>query len=348
MKPMLLLTVPAALVAAGVSLQTRYEAERVLRVEIETTLEMDTETRMERDGQPVEGRGGGGSSSSDTEFKEVHVDKLVEVEKGKPAKVERHFEELGGSRSFSFGEREGESEVETPIEGLTVRLTGEDGDVTAEVVDGTKPEDEKAFAFERLTLFVDGVLPGKDVEEGASWELSKEQVLSILRLDAHRGLFPPPPRDGGENGGGGRRGGSFGGGELRLLIEADWKGKATLADASAEVDGVQCAVIELELTASGELAMPERGPGGGGRRGGMPEAEPTTPALGNSYEIDLEGKLAFDLAAKRPVSLDVEGKVSNVTDMEREGREGGTIKMHSERKGKFKLAVKVSEQKAEK
>ena len=75
--------------------------------------------------------------------------------------------------------------------------------------------------------------------------------------------------------------------------------------------------------------------------------EPEASAFGNSYEIELEGKLAYDLAAKRPQSLEVKGKLSNTMDMEREGREGGTVKMHTERSGKFELKVKVSDEKAE-
>ncbi|MBK7875137.1 MAG: hypothetical protein IPJ77_05215 [Planctomycetes bacterium] len=347
MKPFALLIVPAVLAAGGLSLHSRYEKDRAVRVEVEMSMSMDTETKMERDGEPVEGRGMGGMSS-DSEYKEVHVDHVVEAEDGKPSKVKRHFEELGGTRTMSFGEEERSNDVETPIAGLTILLSGDDAEPTVEVVDGKKPEDEKAFEKERIGLFLDGVLPTKDVEEGATWDLSKEQVLSILRLDAHRGLFPPPQREGGEGGeGGGRRGGGrmggFGGGDLSLLFGADWKGKAKLTDAEEEVGGVKCAVIELELTASGELPMPEMRAGGRRERMLSPESAP----FGNSYEVTLEGKLAFDLAAKRPASLTVEGKLSNTMDMEREGREGGTMKIHTERNGKFKLSVKVSEEKVE-
>lgn len=349
MKQFVLFAVPVTLAVGGLSLHTKYEKELARRVEIEMSLSMDTEMKMERDGQPVEGRGGMGSMSSDVEYKEVHVDKYVETGDGKPVKVKRSFEELGGSRSMSFGDEERSSEVETPLAGLTVLLSGEEGDVTAEVVDGKQPEDEKAFEKQKLALFLDGVLPAKDVEDGATWDLTKEQVLSVLRLDTHRGLYPPPQREGEEGGGegGGRRGGGrMGGGvgDLRLLLDADWKGKAKLADADEEIDGLRCAVIELELTASGELPMPEMR--GGGRRERM--FAPAPGALGNSYEIELEGKLTFDLAAKRPHSLEIEGEVSNTMDMEREGREGGTVKIHTERSGKFKLSVKVTDEKKDK
>lgn len=346
MKPLALLTVPAALLLGGQLLSTRYEAEQTLRVEIETVIAIDTEMSMERDGQPVEGRGGGGGMSSESEYKEVRVDTIVAAEKGKPTKVKRTFEELGGTRSASFGEESRDSDVESPLEGVTVLLSGEGDDVEVEVVEGTKPEDDKAFDHQRVELFLDGALPAKEVEEGATWELSKEAVLSILALDTHRGLFPPPPREEGGERGGGRRGGGRmggGGGDLGLLASFEWKGTAKLASAKEDVDGVDCAMIELELTASGELPMPEpRAP-----RGERMLA-PESTALGNSYDVTLEGKLAFDLAAKRPRSLEVSGKLSNTIDMEREGRDGGTMRIHTKRSGTYKLSVKVTQETAEK
>ena len=93
MKPFALLIVSAALTAGGLSLHTRYEKDHALRVEVEMSMSMDTETKMERDGQPVEGRGGMGSMSSESEYKEVHVDQIVEADGGKAAKVKRHFED---------------------------------------------------------------------------------------------------------------------------------------------------------------------------------------------------------------------------------------------------------------
>jgi len=127
-----------------------------------------------------------------------------------------------------------------------------------------------------------------------------------------------------------------------LFLTADWKGKAKLASASEEIDGVACAVIELELEASGEIEMPEGGMRGGPRRGGMFELE-TAPVFGSNYDISLEGKLVFARKDRRVVSLAVEGTASTTVDQEGEGRDGGTVKMHMKREGKFKLGVKVTD-----
>ena len=55
---------------------------------------------MERDGQPVEGMGGG--MSMESTHKEVHVDKVVEAKDGKPTKIHRSFEKVGGKSSRSM------------------------------------------------------------------------------------------------------------------------------------------------------------------------------------------------------------------------------------------------------
>ena len=94
---------------------------------------------------------------------------------------------------MSFGEEERSSEVETPLAGLTVLLSGEEGDVTAEVVDGKKPEDEKAFEKQKLALFVDGVLPAKDVEDGATVRVGLADS-STVEVSAD-GIDPVAPMD---------------------------------------------------------------------------------------------------------------------------------------------------------
>lgn len=349
MKPFSLALVPLTLLAAGISLTPRYDEKRVLRSEVETSLSIETtEMTMERDGEPMPSRGGGGGKS-EAEFKEVHVDEIHSVLEGRLMKVKRTFEELSGSRTSTRGDETRETEIESPIEGLSIVLTPDGDDVSVEVVEGKKPADEKAFEHEHLASFLDGALAPSDVEEGATWELGKEQVLALLRADVHRGLFPPPPREDEGNGeGGGRRGGARGGrggNDMALFVMADWKGKAKLASASEEIDGVTCAVIELELDASGELEMPEGGMRPGGRRGGMFEPE-AAPRLGSEYDISLTGKLVFARKERRVVSLDVEGKLSTTLDQEGEGRDGGTFKVHMKREGKFELKVKVTSESA--
>jgi hypothetical protein len=343
MKLSIHLLAPVALAAGAVTLATQYKADRSTRVEITTSISSETtEMKVERDGEPMEGRGGGGSSSS--EFTEVHVDHVIEVEKGQPTKVRRTFEKLDGKSSRTRGEETRDTDIASPIEGVTIELTPDGDKAAVEVVEGSKPDDDAAFEHQRVASFLDVGLPEGEVEAGATWELSKEQVLALLRVDVHGGLFPPPPREeSGTEGGGRRRGGGgfMGGGgmDAGLLARADWKGKAKLKSAAADVDGVSCAVIEVSLEASGELEMPQRG-----ERGPRMAGAASAGTLGNSYTLSLEGTLNFALEARRPASLEVEGKLSTTFDSESEGRDGSTIRMHVRRDGKVAVSVKVTDE----
>jgi hypothetical protein len=84
----------------GVALSTQYQTERALRVEVATELKIETTTmEIERDGERVDGPGGG---SSHTLRKETHLDQVLAVEDGMPTKVRRTFESIGGRSEVSF------------------------------------------------------------------------------------------------------------------------------------------------------------------------------------------------------------------------------------------------------
>src|SRR5260221_3641984 len=131
----LLVTLPG-----GVTLSTQYKADRALRVEIDNNLKMQTTTmEMERDGQPVEGMGGG--MSSETTNKEIHVDKVVEAKDGKPTKIHRSFEKVGGKSSRSMGENSNQSDIESPLDGVTLEIKrGADDKVEITTVEGKAPD----------------------------------------------------------------------------------------------------------------------------------------------------------------------------------------------------------------
>jgi hypothetical protein len=342
------------LVAGGVQLETHYAAERAVKIEVTQTSAMSTTTlEMERDGEPVEGRGMGGGMSSKTSHHVVQVDRVVASAEGRPTKVRRTFETLEGESSFTFGEEERKVDMEAPLKGVTLELTaGEGGEVTAEVVDGDKPSDNAMLEGHKLGLALDALLPGKSVDEGATWELDADAARRALGLDVNHALFarPAPPEDagGGDSGGGGRRrGGRMGGGgmggEGRLLQEAKWEGKATLKAESEDHEGVACAVVEIELTAEGEMAEPERGSGGGRRRGQLFDQrfETEGAVVGTNYAIKLEGKLYFAIADKRPVGSEIEGTLKIESETERQMGES-TFRTHSVREGTFTQKVAIS------
>ena len=342
-----LLLAPAFLVPGGAALSTEYKTDRALKMEIESTLKMETTTmEMVRDGEPMNGPGGGGAS--ETRHKEVHVDKVLAVKDGKPTKVRRTFETLSGKTSRTMGGEPMDSEIESPLEGVTLEIKREDdGKVDVGAVEGKAPE-EKSLEHHVPENFLDGLLPDGDKKVDATWDLDSDAIKRALRLDVREGLYPRPerPEGGGEGegrGGRGRRGGMRGGGNLNFLANAEWHGKAKLVATDKDVDGKPCAVIDLKLEASGDMPEPEFG---GGRRGRMyePEAGALSSAK-STYDVTLEGKFLFSTQAKRPVSLDLDGSAKTEVDREMK-REDSTIKIHMVMEGTVAYKVAVSEESA--
>jgi hypothetical protein len=332
--------------AGATALGTDYSKDRALKIESQFQLATETETSRERDGQPVEGRGGGGSMKSDTTWHVVQVDEVLAHEGKKPTKVKRNYEKVGGEATMAFGENENTAQLESPFEGATLQLSGDDDDVKVEFLDGKKPDHEAALVGHKLGLALDALLPDKEVDKDAHWDLDSAQIKRALGLDLRKALFPPPPAPenaggGGGGGGGGRRGGmGRGGGMGGIPGDAEWTGKAKLVSLDEEVDGVKCAKIEIEIATHGDL--PDQ-PMGGGGRGRMLEPESALPLFAGTYSGEAKGEFYFALDGKRPVKLELEGKVESTRDSEMK-REEVVTKMHSKMQGKLKVKVEVTEQ----
>jgi hypothetical protein len=281
---------------------------------------------------------------SDSTWHVVQVDEVQAHEGKKPTKVKRSYEKVGGEASFSFGETENTAQLESPFEGATLQLSGDDDDVKVEFLDGKKPDHEGALVGHKLGLALDALLPDKEVEKDARWDLDNAQIKRALGLDLRKALYPPPPAPenaGGAGGGGGRRGGmGRGGGMGGIPADAEWTGKAKLVSLDEDVDGVKCAKIEIEIGAHGDL--PEMQMGGGGR-GRMLEPESVPPLFAGTYSAEAKGEFYFAIEGKRPVKLELEGKVESVRDSETK-REEVVTKRHSKMQGKLKVKVSVSEQ----
>lgn len=329
------------LLSGGHTLATKYSTDRTLRFELESSLTMSTTSmEVERDGEPVES--GGRGSKMESVYEEVHVDRPMAVGDGKPTKLRRTFEKVGGTSSMTFGDNVRDSELESSFEGVTLELVVKDGAVETDVVEGSKPDGEGALEGHRIETFLDGLLPSDAVEVDGAWDLEKDAILRALRLDVRKALYarPAPPEGGGESGGGGRRSGrGMGGGSNGMLENAEWKGTAKLVSADKEIDGVSCSVVELKLEAAGSRELPQRT---GGRRGGVFGLE---TALENTltYDLRLEGKLVFSNKDKRPVSLKLEGTAHSDTRTEFSGGER-SMKTHAVQDGKIEYKVEVSEE----
>jgi len=334
--------VAGLLLSGGPTLATKYSTDRALRFGLEATIEMSmTSMSVETDEGPVEAASRG--SSSEITYEEVHVDRVMTAEEGKPTKVRRSFEKVGGSSSVTFNDNLRETELESSFEGVTLELVVEDGEVECEVVEGSTPDGDDPLAGHRLETFLDGLLPADAVEVDGTWDIEKDAILRALRLDVRRALYArPAPAAEGERGGGrrGQRGG-MGGGSSGALEAADWKGTGKLLSADKEIDGVSCSVIEIKLEASGTRELSQRA----GRRGGALGA---ASALENSesYDVRLEGKLVFSNEDQRPVSLTLDGPLHVDTRREYSTSEGSR-KTHAVQDGRIEYKIEVSEEAVE-
>ena len=344
----------ASLVLTEGPLATDYSAKRDLRVETSTDLDLKT-TDMEMlvDGNPVDSPWGGGGM--EVHRREVHTDRVLERADGKPKRVLRRFGDVSSKGTMTFGDQDRSFESECPLGNSAIEIAvGDNGDVKVTEAEGSSLPDE-ALEGHEPGLALDAFLPQDEVEEGKSWDLEPDQVKRALGLNVEAALYPPPARDDDDSGGGGGPGGRgrgrgpSGGSELGLLKTAEWEGKATLTSAKEDVDGRNCAVIEIKLEASGDLPEPQFG-GGRDRGDHMPEGrlalERSGAALDNDYDVVLEGKLLYDHDEKLPVSLELEGSLTTHRHFEHDMRDRH-MEMTSTREGELTYKVEVSAAKQE-
>jgi hypothetical protein len=344
------LILTAGALALGQTLTTDYGQATRLRIDASTSFSVETTRSIERDGQPVEGRwGGGGSTSSETRHV-VQVDEYLEKADGRPTRVRRTFADVSFEGEASFGDQSRELERESPFDGIVMELAvDEDGDVEVEVTDGVAPDDE-LLEGHHPDLALDAFLPESEVDAGDSWELDGDQIARALGFDLAETLFPRPQRedDGGDRGGrgGGRGRGGFGrggGGQsmARYFTMGEWEGEATLESLDEDYEGTTCALIAIEIEGQGELPEPEFG----GR--GRFAAGPASAAMGeNEFEITAEGKLYYSLADKRPIHFELEGKLGLERRMERNSERGSMV-ISTNEEGTFTQTVTITAEESE-
>lgn len=320
-------------------LAPRYYAHARLRVETRLAIESEIVAfEMERDGEPLEGWDGPVGSVAALTQETVIEDEVLAQEDGRPTELRRTFTTL--ERTLSA---DGEDEAqEAPLEGVTARLTlGADDELAVAIEEGSA--DASLLEGQRLAVCLDELLAGAGaaVEPGDAWTIDSRAIAAALGLDVDARLFPPAEEERGA--GEGRRGrGGFGTRRAARLVERlarmEWEGQARLLEGEEVVDGHACRTIALEITGSASYTEPWRG------RGGFALLPPVT--LDNECEIELEGTLHFSVEARRVVSLELEGELTLESVRER-GRDGSRMRVHSEERGSYRHAVRVSGEKDE-
>lgn len=323
---------------------TDYTSKRTLNIATSVSLEMETtEFTIERDGEPVGSNFMGGFSTLEERTIEESFTVLEQTE-GRPTRVSRSFETIQRETTSDMGEETMESDSEGPLQGVTIEVFLEDGEVLAEVVDGDEPDDEAVLEAHSLTLTLDGLLPEGEVEEDDEWDLESDAIRAALGLNLEDAYFPREERTGEDDGGEGRRGRRGGswrtprGSALRPLLGLEWSGEATF-EGETEHDGVTCLEFALEIEAEGELEDPSFG---GGRRGGRaPQPVLSAAPLETTLTVELEGRLLFNAEDGHPVLLDLEGSVESVRHTEMDRGEM-TMTTHMVQEGAFEFRVEIS------
>lgn len=341
----LTLLLAAAGLAAGHELATDYGRARTLETTSELALDLETTLfEMTVNGEPVEGRGGPGGGGSSLIRKAVIVDEIAAGAKASASKVKRTFATLHDESTFSFGEEERTDERDFPLAGVTLALTrNEQGEVEAELVEGTQPDDSALLEGHLPESALDALLPAVAVEVDGTWKLEHEAIRAALATALDARLFAEPPREEGGGRGGERgergpgRGRGMRGGPARSLGSLTWKGEAKLVALDEDHEGVECARIELTLEGEGEL--PEFGRGGPPRDFALLPA--AAPALAGTITARLEGALYLSLAEAHPVALALDGEVAIESSSERE-RDGEVFATRSRQEGKLTLNVSVA------
>lgn len=227
------------------------------------------------------------------------VDEYGALQDGKPSKVVRKYEKAQREERQHTtvpGAEEGSddnTDKTSELEGKQVVFTLKDGEYTAAHV----AEGGDASLLEKLKEDMDlrDLLPGKEITPGDTWKVPTLKVLEALSPGGSNG-FKKDEDD-----------------EDELFENMKGESEATFKEVR-EDGGHKYAVIVLAI--AGESSGPKEFDGEKGTMG---------------LEVELEGEVLWDLAAKRFHSFDVQGDVTMLMEFTQE-IDGGGQKMELEMK----------------
>jgi hypothetical protein len=222
----------------------------------------------------------------------VVTDVFEAVGEGRPQRLRRSFDELGGTEQARFTSEEGEenddTEYESTLEGQSVVFTWNDesGAFDAAFAEGVEGDGELLARLEE-DMDLRCLLPAEEVSEGDTWTVEATAFVSVLDPGGDLGLIDT---DGEE----------LDTDEQEAEMRANYAGTIEAAyRGTREVDGVRVAVIALEVEvgshATSELGAEE-----------VPEGSRGTGRIEAGYL--LEGELLWDLAHGHAQALELSGE----------------------------------------
>ncbi len=285
--------------AAPDELALRYAPEEgtVLKRSFEAEAEYDlADLSASVDGEPIGREGELPEDSSSFIERIVVTDTLGSVEDGRPAELVRVFDELNQEDASSNGEEEASSTLVSTLQGRAVRfIWDEEAErYQAEAADEAELDDDvAAWLAEDMDLRL--VLPAREVEVGAEWELDAKLYLAFMWPSGVLGFHAEgeEPGDGSDD-------------FSRQTIERlEGSGTARLEEVRDE-DGTRVAVIhvELEVTTSSDSVLPEL----------EHEGEVVRPELAIEVEIErtLAGTILWDLEHGHALSAELACEASRM------------------------------------
>lgn len=293
-----------------------------------------TELAASFDGQELEHEGELPDYSS--RFKEhiVVTDTLGSVEDGRPTEIERTFDELGQENTDSAGDEELHTELESDLQGRTVRFQWDEdeGRYAVESADDGDALDEGIARWLAEDMDLRLVLPGKEVEVGDEWEVDPRLYLAFMwpggLLDFHAEGEEPSDEERALSG--------------QTIENLEGSGTARLEELREE-DGVRVAVlhVELEITTGSQHVLPAVDPDE------VEEGEYPRPEITVEVELErsLEGTILWDLEHGHALSAELECKASRLhtekwtVTGEREGEE---ISADAEQSRRFEGTIHYS------
>ena len=220
-------------------------------------------------------------------------DVVLESADGRPTKVRRTLEEL---REVMVDDGT-ETQKTGPLEGRTLLLTEEDGELSAELEDEGDEVGAEFLADQRLTRDADLLLPHGAVEVGDSWTLEEDDLRLFFGLEAAPLWFEPDEEDEDE---------AF---QDALDEASQISGTARLLE-SEERGGFECAVIAFEIEV--EATVDDLAALGMGPEEGM---EGATGSV--TIRLHCTGKLWHAQSEQRAVEIeqDVDGTMTMLMEM---------------------------------
>lgn len=295
-----------------VAYQPKSGASLTKTILVEADQELE-EMKMLVDGQDMSGMMPEFEMTMKHRRKLVVADTYHSLGDGRPAKLERSFEEIShdvhSSGSTPMGDMENDTTLESELEGTRVVFTHEEGSYRIEFAEGTQG-DEKLLEGLEEDIDLRGFLPDGEVEEGASWKIDGDAIKHLLLAGGDLKLLPTEAPDTQA----GMPGMDMNYSPIDMLEEIEGTLEGAFAGTRKE-DGVQVAVIRLTLDFSSAKDMTELTKKATEAVGGEMGAAMEVESCDGEMEYEAEGELLWNLETGLVHGLTLSGELRMLVDM---------------------------------